>query len=187
MTSESAPADPAAKVLSREALLERFGPPRDERLVFTNGCFDLLHPGHVAYLHQARALGDALVVGVNTDASVRRLGKGAGRPLVAEDDRARVVAALASVDAVTLFDEDTPRDLVAALLPDVLVKGGDYARDEIAGREEVEAAGGEVVVIPFVEGYSTTELVGRIRTGGARGGSPGRSVGTAGPSEEGER
>lgn len=177
MTPVAPPPDPGTKVLSRDALLARFSRPREGRLVFTNGCFDLLHPGHVAYLYQARALGDALVVGVNTDASVRRLEKGADRPLVAEGDRALVVAALASVDAVTLFDEDTPRALVAALLPDVLVKGGDYAPDEIVGREEVEDAGGEVVVIPFVEGYSTSELVARIRAGGSPGSSGARAAG----------
>lgn len=159
MTASSTPTE---KVLDREALLERWGRPRDARLVFTNGCFDLLHRGHVEYLHQARSQGDALVVGVNTDASVRRL-KGPPRPLVAQGDRATVLAALASVDAVTLFDEDTPRELIALLLPDVLVKGGDYALDEIVGREEVEAAGGEVRVIPFLEGYSTSALIERIR------------------------
>lgn len=170
MTSRAPPPDPAARILARDELLRRFGRPREGRLVFTNGCFDLVHPGHVAYLQRARALGDALVVGVNTDASVRRLEKGADRPLVPEDDRALVVAALASVDAVTLFDEGTPRELVAALLPDLLVKGGDYAPEEMAGREEVEAAGGEVRVIPFVEGYSTSELVARIRQKGGEGG-----------------
>ena len=160
----NAPADPRAKVLGREELLARHGRPRDGRLVFTNGCFDLLHPGHVLYLHEARALGDALVVGLNTDASVRRL-KGPGRPLVEEDARAIVLAGLGCVDAVTLFDEDTPRELVAALLPDVLVKGGDYAPDAVVGREEVEAAGGEVRILPFVAGHSTTEIVRRIREG----------------------
>lgn len=150
------------RVLDRERLLERHGRPRSVRLVFTNGCFDLLHPGHVSYLEAARELGDALVVGVNTDASVRRL-KGEGRPLVPEHDRARVLAGLASVDAVTLFDEDTPRELLAALLPDVLVKGGDYGPDQIVGRDEVEAAGGEVVILPFVPGYSTTGLLERLR------------------------
>ncbi len=153
---------PASKVLARDELVERFGRPRAERVVFTNGCFDLLHPGHVAYLDEARRMGDRLVVGVNTDASVRRL-KGPARPLVPEDDRALVLAGLASVDAVTLFDEDTPRELVAALLPDVLVKGGDYDLDAIAGRDVVEAAGGEVCVIAFRPGYSTTSLLERIR------------------------
>jgi len=153
---------PHAKVLSREVFLERFRRPRDFRLVFTNGCFDILHRGHVEYLYQARALGDALVVGVNSDASVERL-KGPGRPVVPQGDRALVVAALESVSAVTLFHEDTPRDLLAALLPDVLVKGGDYAPEEIVGRDDVEAAGGRVEVIPYIEGRSTTDLITRIQ------------------------
>ena len=159
-------------VLSRDELIARFGRPRDTPLVFTNGCFELLHPGHVSYLAAARALGGQLVVGGNTDDSARRLGKSKPgsamedeRPLVGERDRAVVVAALESVDAVCLFDEDTPRELVAELLPDVLVKGGDWALDEIVGRAEVEAAGGRVELIPFVEGYSTTELLNRIRGG----------------------
>ena len=159
-------------VLSLDELIARFGRPRDTPLVFTNGCFELLHPGHVSYLAAARALGGQLVVGVNTDDSARRLGKSKPgsamedeRPLVGERDRAVVVAALESVDAVCLFDEDTPRELVAELLPDVLVKGGDWALDEIVGRAEVEAAGGRVELIPFVEGYSTTELLNRIRGG----------------------
>ncbi|MDX1568269.1 MAG: D-glycero-beta-D-manno-heptose 1-phosphate adenylyltransferase [Longimicrobiales bacterium] len=156
----SAPRDPVEKLLERRAAVERFGRPRSRSVVFTNGCFDILHRGHVVYLDRARRLGDALVVGVNTDASVRRL-KGPGRPLVDQDDRARVLAALECVDAVVLFDEDTPRELIAALLPDVLVKGGDYALDEIVGRDEVVRAGGRVEVIPFVEGYSTTELMER--------------------------
>jgi len=159
-------------VLPLDELIARFGRPRDTPLVFTNGCFELLHPGHVSYLAAARALGGQLVVGVNTDDSARRLGKSKlgsamedERPLVGERDRAVVVAALESVDAVCLFDEDTPRELVAELLPDVLVKGGDWALDEIVGRAEVEAAGGRVELIPFVEGYSTTELLNRIRGG----------------------
>ncbi len=155
------PGASSGKVLSRERLLERFGRPREGRLVFTNGCFDILHRGHVEYLEAARSLGDSLVVGLNTDASVRRL-KGPGRPVVAEQDRAVVLAGLASVDAVTLFHEDTPRELIAALLPDILAKGGDYAASKIVGREEVVAAGGEVVVIPFVPGYSTTDLIRRL-------------------------
>ncbi|MGD8319306.1 MAG: D-glycero-beta-D-manno-heptose 1-phosphate adenylyltransferase [Gemmatimonadota bacterium] len=156
---------PEDKILTRETLVDRYGRPRRETVVFTNGCFDLLHRGHVAYLSEARALGDALVVGVNTDASVRRLSKGPGRPLVAEEDRAYVLAGLACVDAVCLFDEDTPRALVSALLPDVLVKGGDYAMDQVVGRDEVVAAGGRVVLIPFVDGYSTTDLIERIKEG----------------------
>ena len=132
------------------------------RLVFTNGCFDILHVGHVRYLAQARALGDALVVAVNSDRSVREL-KGAGRPVVPEGERAEVLAALAAVDFVTVFDEDSPRSLIAELLPDVLVKGGDYALGEIHGREEVEAAGGRVLALPFVEGASTTDIIERVR------------------------
>lgn len=157
--------DPESKVLSRPVLLERFGRPRDLRLVFTNGVFDLLHRGHVSYLSQARALGDVLVVGVNTDASARRLQKGPDRPVNPEGDRALVLAALECVDAVCLFDEDTPRELVAALLPDILAKGSDYGLSEVAGRAEVEAAGGHVVLVPFIEGYSTTDLVQRMRVG----------------------
>ncbi len=150
------------RLLSRETLSARFGRPRDRRVVFTNGCFDVLHPGHVEHLAQAKALGDVLVVGLNSDSSVQRL-KGAGRPLVAEADRAAVLAALRSVDAVTLFDEDTPLELISTLLPDVLVKGGDYDLDGIVGREAVEEAGGEVRVLPFVEGYSTTGLLDRLK------------------------
>jgi rfaE bifunctional protein nucleotidyltransferase chain/domain len=153
---------PGDKIFPRDALFERFGRPREGRLVFTNGCFDILHRGHVEYLHQARALGDLLVVGVNTDASVEGL-KGPGRPLVPQDDRALVLAGLESVDAVTLFHEDTPRALIASLLPDVLVKGGDYSLDQIVGREAVERAGGEVRVIPFIRGRSTTDLIQQIQ------------------------
>ena len=167
----AAPLAPAAKILDRGALLALHGRPRDGVLVFTNGCFDLLHPGHVLYLDAARRLGDLLVVGLNSDASVGRL-KGPGRPLVPEEARALVVAALASVDAVTLFDEDTPRELVAALLPDVLVKGGDYTLDRVVGRREVEEAGGRVEVLPFVSGYSTTSLIDRMRATRAAPGPP---------------
>jgi D-beta-D-heptose 7-phosphate kinase/D-beta-D-heptose 1-phosphate adenosyltransferase len=151
---------PEPKLFSRAALLERFGRPRAGTLVFTNGCFDLLHRGHVEYLFAARALGDALVVGLNTDASVRRL-KGEGRPVVQQDDRAFVLAGLGCVDAVTLFDEDTPRELIGALLPDILVKGGDYALDSVVGRAEVEAAGGRVEILPLVPGRSTTAILER--------------------------
>ena len=138
---------------------------RGLRLVFTNGCFDLLHVGHVRYLRQARALGDALLVAVNSDRSVRAL-KGAGRPLLSEGERAELLAALASVDFVTVFDDESPRALIADLLPDVLVKGGDYALGEIHGREEVEAAGGRVVSLPFVEGASTTSIIERLKKAG---------------------
>jgi len=131
-------------------------------VVFTNGCFDILHVGHVRYLHAARALGDALIVAINSDRSVRAL-KGAGRPVNNEGERAEVLAALSAVDYVIVFDEDSPRVLIAELLPDVLVKGGDYALEEIHGREEVEAAGGRVLALPFIEGASTTSIVERIK------------------------
>jgi D-beta-D-heptose 7-phosphate kinase/D-beta-D-heptose 1-phosphate adenosyltransferase len=134
-----------------------------QRVVFTNGCFDLLHLGHVRYLEEARSLGDGLIVGVNTDASVKRLGKDPARPVNPEADRAALVAALACVDRVVLFDEDTPLELITALQPDILVKGGDYRLEEIVGREVVQARGGEVKVIPLVPGYSTTALLDRIR------------------------
>jgi rfaE bifunctional protein nucleotidyltransferase chain/domain len=151
------------KILSRARLLKRFARPRNVSVVFTNGCFDLLHRGHVEYLFAARALGDALVIGLNTDVSVGRI-KGAGRPLTPEADRAVVLAALTCVDAVTFFDEDTPRELIAALLPDVLVKGGDYEPAQIVGRDEVEAAGGRVVVLPYLEGRSTTNILQRAQS-----------------------
>jgi rfaE bifunctional protein nucleotidyltransferase chain/domain len=134
-----------------------------QKVVFTNGCFDLLHPGHVRYLEEARSLGDALIVGVNLDASVQRLGKNPPRPINPEGDRAALVAALACVDRVVLFGEDTPLELITALQPDILVKGGDYRLEEIVGRDVVRARGGEVKVIPLVPGYSTTALLARIR------------------------
>jgi len=126
-------------------------------VVFTNGCYDLLHPGHIRLLEQARSLGDILILALNSDASVRRL-KGPTRPLIAEDERAEVAAGLAAVDAVTIFDEDTPRELIAAVLPDVLIKGADWAH-WIAGREEVEQAGGKVLALALEPGYSTTGIV----------------------------
>ena len=131
--------------------------------MFTNGVFDLLHAGHVALLEAARAEGAALVVGVNTDASVRRLGKGPDRPIVAEAERARVLAALAAVDCVVLFDEETPLALIHRLHPDVLVKGADYSHEAIVGAAEVEAWGGRVVRVPLVAGKSTTDLVRKLR------------------------
>lgn len=133
------------------------------RVVFTNGVFDLLHAGHVALLEGARAEGDALVVGVNSDASARRLGKGPDRPLVPAGERVRVLAALAAVDCVVLFDEDTPLALIRRLRPDVLVKGADYAREAIVGAAEVEGWGGRVVRVPLVEGKSTTDLLRKLR------------------------
>lgn len=131
-------------------------------MVFTNGVFDLLHVGHVRYLAQARALGDALVVAINSDRTVRKL-KGDGRPIIDEDERAEILAALRQVTYVVIFDDVSPRELIAALLPDVLVKGGDYGLDEIHGREEVEAAGGKVVSLPFIEGASTTAIIERMK------------------------
>jgi rfaE bifunctional protein nucleotidyltransferase chain/domain len=134
------------------------------RIVFTNGCFDLLHPGHIRSLEHARSLGDALIVGLNSDASVRLL-KGEGRPAIPERERAEILAALECVDGVVIFPEATPRRLIAALLPDVLVKGGDWPGEGIVGREEVEAAGGRVVSVPVMPGYSTTEILRKIREG----------------------
>jgi rfaE bifunctional protein nucleotidyltransferase chain/domain len=153
-------------ILSLEEAILRFGREKrnGRRIVFTNGCFDLLHPGHIGSLEQARALGDALVVGLNSDASVRQL-KGAGRPVLPERERAEILAALECVDAVVIFDDLTPRETIARLLPDVLVKGGDWPSDQIVGREEVEAAGGRVVSIPVVPGYSTTAILRKIREG----------------------
>jgi D-beta-D-heptose 7-phosphate kinase/D-beta-D-heptose 1-phosphate adenosyltransferase len=152
------------KILSRDRAAEVRARLRAEgrRLVFTNGCFDLLHVGHVRYLRQARSLGDALIVAINSDRAVREL-KGAGRPVMPVGERAEVLAALEAVSYVTVFDELSPRQLIAKLLPDVLVKGGDYALSEIHGREEVEAAGGRVVALPFVEGASTTDIISRIK------------------------
>jgi D-beta-D-heptose 7-phosphate kinase/D-beta-D-heptose 1-phosphate adenosyltransferase len=152
------------KIVSIEALIKKRERLRREgkRLVFTNGCFDLLHPGHVRYLSEARLLGDALVVALNSDRSVRVL-KGEGRPILNQQERAEVVAALEAVDYVTIFDEETPRELIAAVLPDVLVKGGDWALDEIIGREEVEAAGGQVLSLPYIDGSSTTDIIERIK------------------------
>jgi rfaE bifunctional protein nucleotidyltransferase chain/domain len=131
-----------------------------KRVVFTNGCYDVLHPGHVRLLEQARSLGDVLILALNSDESVRRL-KGAARPLFPLEERARAAGALQAVDAVTAFDEDTPRELIAALLPDILVKGADWSHF-VAGREEVEAAGGKVITIPLEQGFSTTNIVQEV-------------------------
>ena len=147
---------PRADAAARVAALPR-------PVVFTNGVFDVLHRGHVVYLAQARQLGASLVVGLNTDASARRLGKGADRPLNNEHDRAAVIAALQATTLVTWFDEDTPLQLIAELHPAILVKGGDYDMRKLAETAMVESWGGRAVAIPFVPGYSTTELVRRIR------------------------
>ena len=132
-------------------------------VVFTNGVFDLLHVGHLRYLQQARALGDALIVGLNSDRSVREV-KGADRPITAEDERAEILEALACVDAVVIFDEPTPHDLIEALQPDILVKGADWAADAIVGRDIVEERGGRVVRVPIEPGHSTTALIEKIRS-----------------------
>lgn len=132
-------------------------------VVFTNGVFDLLHPGHIDVLTGARAQGDLLVVGVNSDASVRRLGKGPDRPVRSEAERAYVLAGLAAVDAVVVFDEDTPLELVRALQPDVIVKGGDYSPDTVVGADLVRARGGRVIIIPLTPGQSTTSIIQRLR------------------------
>ena len=132
-------------------------------IVFTNGVFDLLHPGHVELLEAARREGAVLIVGLNSDASVRRLGKGADRPVTPEAARARVLAGLAAVDCVVLFDEDTPLELITGLQPDVLVKGADYSRDAIVGADIVESHGGRVVRVPLVQGFSTSSIVERLR------------------------
>lgn len=152
----------AGRVLAPQELVGRFGRPRDYRLVFSNGVFDLLHAGHLTSLETARGFGDALVVAVNSDESTRRL-KGPGRPVQSQADRARLVAALRCVDAVTVFDQDTPASLIEALLPDVLVKGADYSVEEIAGAESVLAAGGEVRLIELEPGRSTSDLIRRLR------------------------
>jgi D-beta-D-heptose 7-phosphate kinase/D-beta-D-heptose 1-phosphate adenosyltransferase len=152
----------ATKVLTAPQA-EAWWAKRAGRLVFTNGVFDVLHVGHVTLLEAARKEGDALLVAVNSDASVRRLGKGADRPLVSERERARLVAALQCVDVVVVFDEDTPLDLIRRVRPDVLVKGADYARDAIVGADDVEGWGGRVVRVALVPGYSTTDLLARVR------------------------
>jgi D-beta-D-heptose 7-phosphate kinase/D-beta-D-heptose 1-phosphate adenosyltransferase len=153
-------------IFTLEQAILRFGREKrnGRRVVFTNGCFDLLHPGHIRSLEHARSLGDALIVGLNSDASVRQL-KGEGRPVIPERERAEILAALECVDGVLIFDDLTPQRVIAALLPDVLVKGGDWPGDKIVGREEVEAAGGRVVSAPVVAGYSTTEILKKIRDG----------------------
>lgn len=151
---------PQNKIVTVESF--NSGYDRRRKLVFTNGCFDILHRGHIEYLYQARNLGDALMVGVNTDNSVKRL-KGEMRPINGEYDRMMLLASLYFVDYVVLFDEDTPLQLIKSVRPDILVKGGDYTRDTIVGADFVESTGGEVVVISFVDGYSTTKVINKMR------------------------
>lgn len=155
-----------SKVLPREQLLHVLAMDRTKgkRIVFTNGCFDLMHIGHTRYLQAAKALGEVLVVGVNSDASVRRLEKAPDRPIIPEAQRAEVLAALACVDYVGIFDEPDPLELITAVQPDVLVKGGDWPLDRIVGRHVVEARGGIIKTIPLVPGLSTTGLLQRIRS-----------------------
>jgi len=154
-----------ARVLDRHALDDFVRAARDagRRIVFTNGVFDILHPGHLRYLQAARRHGDLLVVGLNSDASVRR-NKGPARPINPEEERAEVLAALACVDAVSIFDDDTPADIIARVQPDILVKGADWPADQIVGRDTVEARGGRVILEPVEQGYSTTGLIERVRS-----------------------
>lgn len=154
----------SARALTLEEARARISRLREDgrTIVFTNGVFDLLHPGHVRYLEVARSLGDALIVGLNSDESVRR-NKGPARPINAQQERAELLAALSSVDAVVVFDEETPADIVRALQPDVLVKGADWPADQIVGRDTVEGRGGRVVRVPVERGYSTTSILERIR------------------------
>jgi len=156
--------DPRARVLTWDQTRSLVGRSRAERrrVVFTNGVFDLLHPGHIRYLQLARNLGDLLIVGLNADASVRR-NKGPGRPLTPQDERAEILAALECVDAVVVFGEDTPAEIVRLVQPDVLVKGADWPADQIVGRDTVEARGGRVVLVPVEQGHSTSAIVDRIK------------------------
>ncbi|HKW32449.1 MAG TPA: D-glycero-beta-D-manno-heptose 1-phosphate adenylyltransferase [Candidatus Acidoferrum sp.] len=156
-----------SKALTLEEAILRFAREKrnGRRVVFTNGCFDLLHPGHIRGFELARQMGDALIVGLNSDLSVRQL-KGPARPVIPEEERAEILSGLEAVDAVIIFNDLTPREVISRLLPDVLVKGSDWAGDQIVGREEVEAAGGCVVSIPFVPGYSSTTILQKIREAG---------------------
>lgn len=150
------------KIVSREQLVERLKSRGDQRVVFTNGCFDLVHRGHVDYLSRARDLGDLLILGLNSDSSVRRL-KGPSRPIVDEKSRALLLAAFQFIDYVVLFEEDTPYELIKAAQPDILVKGGDYKPEDIVGYDIVKQRGGEVVTIDFVPGFSTTNIVEKLQ------------------------
>jgi D-beta-D-heptose 7-phosphate kinase/D-beta-D-heptose 1-phosphate adenosyltransferase len=162
LTLENA-TEQASKVCDLETLLNRCATWRNagKRIVFTNGCFDLLHAGHVTYLEQARKRGDRLVLGLNTDRSVSAL-KGPSRPVIHEQDRARVLAALESVDAIILFDEDTPLNLIRKIRPDVLVKGDDYAEDQVVGASDVKSWGGSIALIPVVPGRSSSNIIGKL-------------------------
>ncbi len=152
------------KIVSKEDALQKINAQKlnGKKIVFTNGCFDIIHPGHVDYLSQARDLGDFLILGLNTDNSVKRLQKAPNRPINNEQARASVLAALASIDLIVLFDEETPYELISFLKPDVLVKGNDYEVEKIVGYDVVTANGGKVITIPFLEGFSTTNLIKKI-------------------------
>lgn len=151
------------KILSLDQLLQarQIAKTNGQKVVFTNGCFDLIHPGHIGYLREARNLGDLLVVAINSDLSIQRI-KGPLRPILSETERAIVIAALEMVSYVTIFDEETPHKVISTLLPDVLVKGGDWSLDKIVGRQEVEDAGGKVHSLPYLAGASTTDIITRI-------------------------
>ena len=157
--------DPRTRILDWDAAAgwRRRAAAEHRSVVFTNGVFDLLHPGHVDLLVAARAAGDALIVGINSDASVRRLGKGPERPVRTAPERAYVLAALACVDAVVVFDQDTPQELVALLIPDVIVKGGDYTPETVVGGDIVRKHGGRVIIVPLTDGHSTTSTIARLR------------------------
>jgi rfaE bifunctional protein nucleotidyltransferase chain/domain len=156
-----------SKIIFPELLANRiaFWRFKDKKIVFTNGCFDLLHPGHIDYLSRARDLGDLLVIGLNSDASVQRL-KGPTRPILDEKSRSLILASLSFVDAIILFDEDTPLELLNKVQPDILVKGGDYIAAQVIGYDLVTAKGGEVIILPFLEGYSTTSIEKKILSNG---------------------
>lgn len=160
--------DFSKKILDKSSCLLQVAAWKNQgkKVVFTNGCFDILHFGHIDYLSKASVLGDKLVVGLNSDSSVKSLNKGASRPLQTEHSRSHIVAALQFVDAVCVFDEETPLDLINTLMPNVLVKGGDYSIAQIVGAKEVESNGGTVVIIPLVEGYSTTSIETKIKEAG---------------------
>ncbi|MEK6614632.1 MAG: D-glycero-beta-D-manno-heptose 1-phosphate adenylyltransferase [Bacteroidota bacterium] len=153
------------KIHTRETLMRQIAVWRmkDYKIVFTNGCFDILHPGHIDYLSKASDLGDVMVIGLNSDASVKKLNKGATRPIQNENDRALILSSLQFVEAIIIFEEDTPHELIKAAKPDVLVKGGDWKPEQIAGADIVKANGGLVITVPFVEGYSTTNIENKIK------------------------
>ena len=154
------------KILTRQELVRQVAIWRlkDYRVVFTNGCFDLLHPGHIDYLSKAADLGDALIIGLNSDSSVKQLNKGVNRPLQSENDRALILSSIQFIEAITIFEEATPYELIKAVQPDVLTKGGDWKEADIVGADIVKAKGGSVISIPFVDGYSTTNIEKKIKS-----------------------